>query len=140
MKILLAVDGSTHSLHAAKWLAKHTQLFAPGVEVVLYNADFPLMKAVERKLGKVETARYYAENAEYAFKEARKVLAKGGLVFREVSETGDAPEAIARAAKREHCALVVMGSRGQGAIRAALLGSVAAKVIAQSDVPVLVVR
>jgi nucleotide-binding universal stress UspA family protein len=140
MKILLAVDGSTHALHAAKWVASHVKLFAPGVEVVLFHADAPLMKPVERKLGKLETARYYAGNAEYAFKGARKVLAGADVAFREVCVTGDPPEAIARAAKRERCAMIVMGSRGQGSFRAALLGSVTAKVIAQSPVPVLTVR
>ena len=140
MKILLAVDGSKHALHAAKWLAKNAALFAAPLEIVLFNADPGLMKAVERKLGRRETERYYDENADYAFKSARKVLADAGLSFLERFVVGDAATAIAANAKREHCDLVLMGTRGQGALRQALLGSVAAKVIGQSGVPVLVVR
>ena len=49
-------------------------------------------------------------------------------------------ELIARAAVRKRCDLVLMGSRGHGPIRQALLGSIAAKVIARSTVPVLVAR
>jgi nucleotide-binding universal stress UspA family protein len=140
MKILLAVDGSKHALHAARWLAKNSALFAAPLEIVLFNADAGLMKPVERKLGRRETERYYEGNAEYAFKSARKVLAGAGLSFAERFVVGDAAKAIAGAAKREHCDLVLMGTRGQGALRQALLGSVASKVIGQSGVPVLVVR
>ena len=140
MKILLAVDGSDNAIKAAKWVDGHEHLFAPGLNVVLFHADPGLISPVERKLGKHETARYYAGNAEYAFHSSRKVLQRAGVDFRELFEKGDPPETIAHAAKRERCDLVVMGSRGQGAIRQALLGSVVAKVIARSAVPVLSVH
>ena len=48
--------------------------------------------------------------------------------------------AIIQAAKAERCDLIVMGTHGQGALQRLLLGSVASKVIAQTDIPVTVVR
>lgn len=140
MKMLLAVDGSRHALQAAKWLVRNAALFAAPLEIVLFHADPGLMKQVERRLGRGETQRYYADNAEYAFRSARKALASAGLAFIERFVQADPATAVASAARRERCDLVLMGTRGHGALRQALLGSVAASVLGQSGVPVLVVR
>jgi nucleotide-binding universal stress UspA family protein len=48
--------------------------------------------------------------------------------------------ALIRQIKEAHHDLVVMGSRGRGAVRAALLGSVSHYVLHHSPVPVLIVR
>ena len=52
----------------------------------------------------------------------------------------DAGPAIVKAAKAGKFDLVVMGSHGRTALASALLGSVAAKVLSHSTVPVLIVR
>lgn len=140
MKILLAVDGSKPSTHAAKWVATNATLFAAPLEIVLLHAGQRLLTGVEQRLGRAETKRYYAGNAEHALRAARRILARGGHAFVETFLLGDTADVIARAARRERCDVVVLGSRGHGAVRQALLGSVAAKVIARSTVPVVVVR
>ena len=140
MKILLAVDGSKSSTQTATWLAKHSALFAAPLEIVLFHAGQRLMRSVEVRLGRAETARYYAGNVRHAFRAARRILKRAGLPFVEVFELGETVELISRAARRNACDLVVMGSRGHGPLRQALLGSVATKVIAHSTKPVLVAR
>lgn len=140
MKILLAVDGSKSSTQTVTWLAKHTALFATPLEIVVFHAGQRLMRSVEVRIGRAETARYYANNAKHAFRAARRVLKRAGLPFVEAFELGETADLISRAAKRKSCDLIVMGSRGHGAIRQALLGSIASKVIARSAVPVLVAR
>ena len=47
---------------------------------------------------------------------------------------------IIKAAKRNRCDLIVMGSHGRRGISRLLLGSQASKVLAHSTVPVLVIR
>ncbi len=53
---------------------------------------------------------------------------------------GDPAHAIAEFAKKYHCELIVMGTRGLGSIRSLVLGSVATKTLHVSEVPVLLVK
>ena len=54
-------------------------------------------------------------------------------------EAGDAFTALTRAAADEQSAIVVVGSRGRGPVRSALLGSVSARLAANAQVPVMIV-
>jgi nucleotide-binding universal stress UspA family protein len=55
-------------------------------------------------------------------------------------ERGEAPATILRIAREEESDLIVMGSHGHSRIHRALLGSVSEKVLAQSEIPVLLMR
>lgn len=55
-------------------------------------------------------------------------------------ETGNIPKAIIRVAAQEHSDLIIMGSRGLGLFKGALIGSVSQKVIEESPVPVMVIK
>jgi nucleotide-binding universal stress UspA family protein len=52
---------------------------------------------------------------------------------------GDAADGLDRRARRENAGLLVVGSRGRGALGAAVLGSVSRELIASASTPVLVV-
>ncbi len=54
-------------------------------------------------------------------------------------ELGAAADRLAGVAEEEDAELIVVGSRGRGALRAALLGSVSSQLIASAPCPVLVV-
>jgi nucleotide-binding universal stress UspA family protein len=55
-------------------------------------------------------------------------------------ERGDAAATILRVAREENQDLIVMGSHGHSRIHRALLGSVSERVLAQSSIPVLLMR
>jgi len=140
MKILLAVDGSPISLRAARLTAKLAAEFSESPTVILFNADPPLMQAVAIKLGLQAVTRYHAENGASAIKAARRALKRAHLSFTEKLVVADPAPAIITSAKSERCDLIVMGSKGHGALQTLFLGSVTSKVIAQCDTPVVVAR
>ena len=140
MKILLAVDGSPVSRRAVQHAIRLSKQLASPAAVTLFNADMPLLQAAAAKLGADAVREYHADNGQHAVRDARALLKRAKLPFRELLVVADPAEAIVREAKAGKHDLVVMGTRGRGALEGLLLGSVARKVIAQSSVPVTVVR
>lgn len=140
MKILLAVDGSPISTRATKYAAKLVTRLAEPAELILLNADPPLLQAVAVKLGLLAVNRYHAENGQYAIRAARTALKRAQVPFIERLVVGEPAETIAKEARKERCDLIIMGSHGHGALQRILLGSVASKVLAHTDIPVTVVR
>ena len=55
-------------------------------------------------------------------------------------ETGNVPKAILKIADSEKSDMIIMGSRGLGLFKGALIGSVSQKVVEESKVPVMVVK
>ena len=72
--------------------------------------------------------------------EAERVRSAGGTVAQAHLATGDAPREIVHLAEELDAGLVVMGSRGLGGIRRALMGSVSDSVVRHAHCPVLIVR
>jgi len=136
-RILLATDGSSHAEEAlgyAKELASRD-----GAQVVVVHAFEP----VPTYLGDPWEDRVYgghvAAGQEVADLVADKLQAAGVKVVVEVLE-GPAADAILRVAAVRACDLIVMGSRGHGALTSLLLGSVSHRVLAHARAPVLIVR
>lgn len=140
MKILIPVDGSDTSLKATRQAIALAKGLAKTPKLVLMHADLPLMRRVAAELGTEGTRRYHAENHEFALKSARTALRRAKLDFTEKTVLEDAPTAITDEAKQGKYGLVVMGSHGRTALARVLMGSVTARVLSQSEVPVLVVR
>jgi nucleotide-binding universal stress UspA family protein len=72
--------------------------------------------------------------------EAERVHSAGGTVTQTHLAMGDAPREIVHLAEDLEAGLVVMGSRGRGGIRRALMGSVSDSVVRHAHCPVLIVR
>lgn len=140
MKILIAIDGSKAAALAVKSAIDLAKAMTKAPTLVLMHADVPLMRRVAAELGTEGTRKYHQENHDYAMKAARTSLRRAKLAFSEKQVVDDAGPAIVKAAKAGKFDLVVMGSHGRTALASALLGSVAAKVLSHSTVPVLIVR
>jgi nucleotide-binding universal stress UspA family protein len=72
--------------------------------------------------------------------EAERVCSAGGTVAQTHLAMGDTPREIVHLAEDLEAGLVVMGSRGHGGIRRALMGSVSDSVVRHAHCPVLIVR
>jgi nucleotide-binding universal stress UspA family protein len=140
MKIVVAVDGSEISVRAArhanllaKSLAKPARIFLVAVD----PAPFP---GVVSRIGQESMDRIHAENHERMLAPARKALARSKADVRELPLVGEPAESLLAAARDNRADILVMGSHGRGAVKGILLGSVSSKVIAQTDIPVTIVR
>lgn len=141
MKVLIATDGSNHSLAALNAFLSRRAWFreVPAVELVHVHPPIPYPRAAAWA-GKEAVDRYYDEESELALKPAEAILTRQGVPFRPVKLVGDAAREIIGHAAASDCDLVVMGTHGHTAMGNLVMGSVATKVLASSKVPVLLLK
>jgi nucleotide-binding universal stress UspA family protein len=141
VKILLAVDGSECSARAVQYLVDHLSLLRETPQLILLHVHpvipLPRVRAV---IGKEALEKYYQEESEAALAPAKTMLTAKGIGFGPVMLVGDPGAVIARYAADEKCTLIVMGTRGLGSLGNLIMGSIATRVLAESKVPVLLVK
>src|SRR5215212_6001638 len=137
-KILLATDGSEEAqlaLSTAVDLATSTNSELHVVTVGPWNPD-PAY-AVHEVSFRWET---YQEASEAIGKEAREILDQGVRKIEEAGGRVQKDQEIVSLSEEIGAGLIVMGSRGRGGVRRALMGSVSDSVVRHAHCPVLVVR
>jgi nucleotide-binding universal stress UspA family protein len=139
-KILLPVDFPNPSpgmIHQAAFLARHFH-----AEIILLHVVPPLnYPAGMLESGHELTARdLHAEIIERAQKELDESLRSelDGIAVKRLLLRGDPAQEIVRTARDEKVGLIVMSTHGLGALYRFLLGSVAMKVLHDSDCPIWV--
>lgn len=141
MKILIAVDGSAHTQKALDYLAKHRAMFVDGNQLVVVHVCVGVPGHVTRHLSKEIVRDYYAEEATKVLGPLKEALAKNGITDYTVDQRhGHAAEEILKAAVASGAELIVMGTHGHGLFGRALMGSVATKVVSETDISVLLVQ
>ena len=142
MKILLAVDGSKHSMDAVKCLIEHADWYRskPVVELVTVHLPVPKLAGMGMAVGKNQVQRYYDEEGEAALAAAKKKLTAARVEFKASVLVGQVAEAIVEHAAKARCDLIYIGTHGRSEAANMLLGSTATKVLHISTVPVLLVR
>ena len=80
------------------------------------------------------------ESFDEAVGPSRKAFQAKGFKTEEICLVGNPGDEIAAFAKNEGLDLIVMGTRGYGAFKAAVLGSTATRIAAISDTPLLVIQ
>jgi nucleotide-binding universal stress UspA family protein len=139
LHLLLAVDGSAASLSAAHWVAQLAQTHTP-FECTAISVQNPLLAREVSALAPAQiTLDARAQEAQAALAQAAHVLRQGGVEHSTHTCMDDAAPALLTQAQALGASAIVMGRRGMGALRAALLGSVSDQVIRQSKLPVIVV-
>jgi nucleotide-binding universal stress UspA family protein len=141
MKIIIAVDGSTHTRKAIDYLAKHRAMFVDGNELIMVHVCVGVPGHVARHLNKGVIADYYAEEATKVVDPLKAQLADHNITAYTIDQRhGHAAEEILKAASASGAELIVMGTHGHGIFGRALMGSVATKVVAATDISVLLVQ
>ncbi len=140
MKILMAVDDSAVAAKVIRRVAKLAKELKDAPQVVVLHVVPRLSRAAEKEFGKAGPGRYYNGQSEAVLGLVRPLLRRTGLSFVERKAVGDIAPTILAEAVATKADMIAVGSRGKGALKSLLIGSVAQKVIAGSPVPVLTVR
>ena len=147
-KILLATDGSREAESAARTAADLAQKTHSELHVVHAFGIAPVGPPVYPEATDLQSVEYEAETEEgqrISEQRAREVLqeevekVRSTVAGEHLVEGRVAPE-IVGLAEEIGAGLIVMGSRGRGGIRRALMGSVSQSVVRHAHCPVLVVR
>ena len=142
-KILLATDGSEEARQAAQAAAELSK--ETGSEVhIAYVLPSP-SELRGHHLYSQEVMRSVLEQAEgearsFLEEQAKQVGASGGKVAETHLRAGEPDKEIVRLSEELGVGTIVMGSRGLGGLRRALMGSVSESVVRHAHCPVFVVR
>lgn len=141
MKILIAVDGSAFTRRALDYLLANRAMFVEGHQLVVVHVTIGITSNVTRHLSKELIADYYTEESAKVLEPVKTLFAENGVSnYTTVSRHGHVAEEILKAAAEAQAGLVVLGTHGHGILGRALMGSVATKVVAETDTTVLLVQ
>ena len=135
-RILLATDDSREAQLAATTAVDLANSTNSELQVVHVGELEPTILAYTEE----EPAQHVREARELLDEQVRRIEEAGGTVKEAHLRLGRADEEILQLAEEIGAGLIVMGSRGRGRIRRALLGSVSDSVVRHAHCPVTIVR
>ena len=142
MKILLAVDGSSHSNKATETLIKHAARYKDTPEVFLLYVHLPVPKlhGMSNVVSREMINRYYEEESEEALATSKRLFDEARIASHTQMLVGPVAETIVKQAEAHGCDLIYMGTRGMEGLKNVLLGSNAVKVLHIATIPVVLVK
>lgn len=144
--ILVATDGSETAKKASEYAVGLAKLVGASLTLLAVIDKSPFIgrsiPSVATPTHLIEPVEDYLRQAADAYLgEAEGLCKKKGVQSKKVIRSGHPVEEIIKEAKRSKVDLIVMGSHGKSAIKAAVLGSVTFGIIHKdTKIPVLVVR
>jgi nucleotide-binding universal stress UspA family protein len=135
--ILLAIDGSEHSMRAAKIAGDLARQLGSNIWVVVCYEPIPAY------LGEPNLQHALNERLEHTAEIMAPAISAIGQIPGEIKKEtleGPAAEAILNVIETRGNDLVIMGTRGRSQLAGLLLGSQSHKVIMYAPCPVLMVR
>jgi nucleotide-binding universal stress UspA family protein len=134
--ILLATDGSREAQLAAATAAD----LASRTDSELHLIHVGELRPTFLAQTELEPAQLERQARELLDEQVRRVEETGGTVEEGHLRLGRADEEIVDLAQSIGAGMIVMGSRGRGRIRRALMGSVSESVVRHAHCPVTIVR
>ena len=140
-KILVAYDGSPHSKQALNWAIDLSQMTsAQVVAVKVFEASQVFMSAESGSTRFLETLEEMRREDARLMKEVATIgQSRGVTVTGEILQGNIAGEII-RYATENGMDLIVVGTKGHGALEELLMGSVTRNLVSLAHIPVLVVK
>lgn len=142
MKVLLASDGSDHSLRAAKYLGNMVRLMPDVTVTVVHVSHLPLsyQRSQGRSMGNLPMEGLMRRTASPVVQATAEALGLPADRVRTELLVGEPSEEIIEHARLEAMDMIVVGRRGGGRLTNLILGSVSYRVLHASPCPVLVVN
>jgi nucleotide-binding universal stress UspA family protein len=136
MKVLVATDGSEHSMKA---IQRGLELAEQGAEVTLMSVAYYASDGFDTMPFNIQEKLQDEANAALA--QGKAVFDAKGIKVETVMEAGLVPaNNIIRRAAEDKFDRLIMGSTGKSGLGLALMGSTAAKVVAHAPCEVTIVR
>ncbi len=140
MKILLPIDGSQAALEAVRQALRMVQ-DGLRASLVLANVQEPATLYEMLLAHDAEVIEKVSARAGlHLLQPARELVRAAGVAHEVEVAAGDPAHTLIDILERFGCDMVVMGARGMGTLRSALLGSVSHEVLHAAPVPVLIVK
>ena len=136
-KILVAVDGSGHSMQAAEYASDLAKLMNAEIILTHCHKHYPVLLGeplFQKAIDKID------KEAQQLIQPYAELLKERGIPHTERILEGSPGEMISDAARTEKVDMIVMGSRGLNDLEGLLLGSVTHRVLKTAPCPVLVIR
>ena len=135
-RIVVGIDGSSHSLAALRWACDEARLRHDSLELVaawsIPSATFDIASS--------DVVEALQGAAEEAIQMGRDEIAKCGPDLKVRSEVFQGQPARVLVERAQGADLLVLGSRGLGDFKSLLLGSVSQECSHHSPVPLVIVR
>jgi nucleotide-binding universal stress UspA family protein len=135
-KILLATDSSREAELAARTAADLTKSYNSELHVVYVEPALPMIE----QFADPGPERTSPESRRLLDEQVRHIEEAGGSVAEAHLRLGRPDDQILQVGEELGVGLIVIGSRGHGGVRRALMGSVSDSVVRHAHCPVLVVR
>lgn len=140
MKILLPIDGSDYTKRMLAYLGAHEEMFGADNEFTLVHIQTPIPPRARAAVGREVVDKMHEDETKAATKGVAAYFKQKGWKSKLVAKVGAAGDEIAKMAESGKYDLVVMGTKGHGALGALIMGSTTQRVLANCRTPVLLIR
>lgn len=138
--ILVAIDGSAHSVRAAAHAIGLVKAGLPA-EVHFVNVQPPVGGGVATFVGRAQIESFHHDEGMKALTEAKALADQAGIAVKLHIRVGAPPgQVIAHLAKELGCNHLILGSHGRGRALDLLLGSAVSDILRRVDIPVTVIK
>ncbi|MCP3026344.1 universal stress protein [Halobacillus sp. A5] len=137
-RILVPYDASPSSIRALDYAVQLAE--ESSGQLIILNVQFDYNTRNIRKFAGQNQVKYYQEEAaRQSFESAKEILEDSKVEHTFRKRLGIPDQVILEEAANEDIDLIVMGTRGVGRVKGAILGSVSYNVLQSADLPVTIV-